>query len=57
MEIDKIDFKIDLFPRVTKVAQAIGRFLTPFNGPVEPYMSDHYRPVQETNQPELPFGE
>lgn len=49
---------IDLFPRLTRVAHAIGRFLTPLPTEAPDYMSNHYRGADsegEALQPQLPF--
>ena len=44
METDKNPFpKIDLFPRLTKVAACIGRLASFLPNQAPDYMSDHYR--------------
>jgi hypothetical protein len=53
--------QIDLFPRITRVAKAIGRVLTPYPQEAPDYMSNHYRGASEmldhhlNYQPMLPF--
>lgn len=52
--------EFDLFPRVTRVARAIGSVLTPFPTEAPDFMSNHYRGADtegEALQPQLPFAE
>ncbi len=44
MEADRNPFpQLDLFPRLTRVAKAVGRLLSPLPSEAPDYMSNHYR--------------
>lgn len=53
--------KIDLFPRLTRIGQAIGRFITPLPEEAPLHTSNHYERSHfepsdgEAYQPQLPF--